>query len=50
TKRTKSKPRATFTYVCGCMDYELSSIRHGKVQRGAVYRCPTCKSKLVKTD
>ena len=49
-KRTHKKPRATFTYVCGCNEFELSSIRHNRIGRGATYRCPSCKSKLVKKD
>lgn len=38
-----------FTYSCGCMEHELSTVRHNKIQRGtASYSCSVCKSKLVK--
>ena len=43
-----AKPKKTFTYTCGCGDHPLTQIRHGKVLRGASYRCGRCKTTLVR--
>jgi len=38
-----------FTYKCGCMSHELTTIRHNKVVRGtANYSCSKCGEKLVR--
>jgi len=38
-----------FSYKCGCMSHELTSIRHNKVVRGTTkYCCSKCGERLVK--
>lgn len=36
-----------FNYVCNCRSYQLTSIRHNRIRRGAQYICRFCQSKLV---
>jgi len=36
----------THLYACKCSEYQLSNIRHKKVQKGTKYRCTKCKSVL----
>ncbi|WP_462320083.1 SprT family zinc-dependent metalloprotease [Halochromatium sp.] len=35
-----------FDYHCGCMDHQLSSIRHNKAAKGQRYRCRRCGEPL----
>jgi len=38
----------TFDYTCGCRTFQLSKIRHNRIQRGAKYICPKCKGVLAR--
>lgn len=49
SKVTKQrKRRRGYIYVCDCNEYDLSAIRHNRVQKeNAVYRCKQCKGSLT---
>lgn len=33
-------------YTCGCMDHQLSTVRHNRAKRGHVYLCKRCHRQL----
>ncbi len=35
-----------FDYRCGCRVHRLTSIRHNRAMRGAIYRCRSCGGRL----
>ena len=37
-----------FTYYCQCRFYELTSIRHNRIKRGASYSCRSCHFELTR--
>lgn len=42
--------RKKYIYACSCRnDIELSSVRHGKINKGASYTCTRCRTSLVFT-
>ena len=47
-KVAPSRRLKRFVYRCECPDsaYELTSIRHNRIQRGGVYLCKKCQSPL----
>ena len=45
--RKTRKPQKKYSYICNCSEYDLSSIRHKRIQQGTVYSCVKCKSNLV---
>lgn len=47
-KAVSSRRLKRFAYRCACPDsaYELTSIRHNRVQRGGLYLCKKCQSPL----
>ena len=46
TTKYKAK-RKKYIYECGCRDHiELSSVRHGRINNGASYRCRSCGQRL----
>ena len=40
--------RKTYTYTCGCNTFELSSVRHNKILKGAKYSCKKCKQTIFR--
>lgn len=49
TSETQVRKNRTFKYVCRCKEWELTSIRHNKIQRKkATYHCPKCGDKLTR--
>ena len=43
----KGKHISKYKYTCGCNVFELSKIRHNRIQKGTKYSCPSCKNILV---
>lgn len=44
----KTKKANMWTYACGCMTHELTTVRHNKIRRNeASYTCKRCKTTLV---
>lgn len=41
----RRRPRR-YPYACGCRHWALSAVRHRRIERGAEYRCPSCKGRL----
>jgi SprT protein len=35
-----------FTYICGCQQHQLTTIRHNRIQKGLTYRCRQCGEPL----
>ena len=47
----KVKRQRRWTYACACTQYELTTVRHNKIQRGeCAYRCRVCRHKLTKGE
>lgn len=34
------------TYICNCMEHEITSMKHKKIQNGAMYTCRSCRGFL----
>ncbi len=45
-RRAATRRLRRFAYRCGCREFALTSIRHGRVQRGQVYLCRDCRQPL----
>ena len=45
-RRAATRRLRRYTYRCGCREFALTSIRHGRVQRGQVYLCNYCRQPL----
>jgi predicted SprT family Zn-dependent metalloprotease len=43
--RVSSQPK--YTYHCACRTFDISSLIHGKMQRGQVRRCVKCRVSLT---
>lgn len=37
----------TYKYICSCKKFEVGSVRHNKMMKGAKYTCKLCKKHLV---
>lgn len=46
TRRAATRRLRRYAYRCGCREFALTSIRHGRVQRGQVYLCRYCRQPL----
>lgn len=45
-RRAATRRLRRYGYRCGCREFALTSIRHGRVQRGQVYLCRDCRQPL----
>ena len=47
-RKPKERP---YVYTCGCREFNITKLIHGRMQRGQVRRCRTCKGtlKIVQT-
>ena len=45
-RRAATRRLRRYAYRCGCREFALTSIRHGRVQRGQVYLCSYCRQPL----
>jgi SprT protein len=45
-RRTGIRKLQQYAYRCGCREHVLTSIRHGRIQRGQVYLCRYCRKPL----
>ncbi len=41
------RKQRTFTYRCGCRQYEISCVRHKRIQRGVAYCCRHCHAPIA---
>lgn len=39
-----------FLYTCNCQSWEFTAIRHNRIARGVVYKCPKCNSVINEVE